>query len=85
MINIICTVAMYVYARLILSVHVHVHVGDQAVCVGDSLPASCLWHPSTGAEPTQEERLPQCQHLILMDLCTLLGQLLKYKIVRSDP
>ena len=56
---------------------VHVHVGDQAVCLGDSLPASCLWHPSTGAEPTQEERLPQCQRLLLMDLCTLSGQLLK--------
>ena len=53
--------------------YVHVHVGDQAVCVGDSLPASCVWYPAAGARPTQEECLPQSQCLIHVDMYTLPG------------
>ena len=54
--------------------HVLLFVGDQAVCLGDSLPASCVWYPSTGAQSTQEECLPQCLFFIHMDMCTISGQ-----------
>ena len=53
--------------------YVHVHIGDQTVCMGGSLSASCVWYPSAGARPTQEECLPQSQCPIHMDMCTLPG------------
>ena len=68
----ICRVVHAYYT--VIEILVLIHVGDQAVCVGDPLPASCLWHPPTRAEPAQEECLPQCQRFIHMDMCTLPGQ-----------
>ena len=61
------------YANTHVVIILYVHVGDQAVCLGGSLPASCVWYPAARVRPTQEECLPQSQCLIHMDMCTLPG------------
>ena len=49
-------------------------LGDQAVRLGDSIPASCVWNPWAGVRPTQEKCLSQCRRFNHLDMCTLPGQ-----------